>query len=238
MTAVASPHRLLLFGGTGSIGSAIADEFRNKGWQVIVVTRRVVPPGGALRWDPLSVNDIAGQEALAAHGPFDAVCWAQGQNCNDSVYDFDAVVHDELYRANVLYILQSIHHLVRSRLLAKPARLCVISSIWQNMGRQNKLSYSVTKSALQGLVLSAANDLGHDGHFINAVLPGALDTPMTHRNLSQEQIRKISDATQFGRLPTLSDVASTVYFLCSKANTGLTGQFIKVDLGFSDVRVI
>jgi 3-oxoacyl-[acyl-carrier protein] reductase len=116
--------------------------------------------------------------------------------------------------------------------------MCIISSIWQNLARQSKLSYCISKSALQGLVLSASADLAAEGHLINAVLPGALDTPMTRRNLTAEQINSLTSATAFGRLPSLTDVASLVCFLCSPENTGITGQFIAADLGFSHVRIV
>jgi len=134
--------------------------------------------------------------------------------------------------------LQSLSMLLKGALLQKSAKLCIVSSIWQEISRQNKLSYAISKSALRGLVLSLANDLAEDGHLVNAVLPGALDTPMTRSNLSEDQIRLIEHATKFNRLATLADVASTIYFLCSEENSGLTGQFLKVDLGFSDVRNI
>jgi len=61
---------------------------------------------------------------------------------------------------------------------------------------------------------------------------------MTHKNLAKEQLEKVIHSTQFGRLADLEDVSNTAYFLCSSNNTGVTGQFIKVDLGYSDVRVI
>jgi enoyl-[acyl-carrier-protein] reductase (NADH) len=48
----------------------------------------------------------------------------------------------------------------------------------------------------------------------------------------------VLNSTQFGRLASLQDVANAAYFLCSDGNTGITGQFIKVDLGYSDVRII
>jgi NAD(P)-dependent dehydrogenase (short-subunit alcohol dehydrogenase family) len=86
--------------------------------------------------------------------------------------------------------------------------------------------------------LSAAADLAQDGHLINAVLPGVLDTPMTRRNLSSDQIAKVAAATKFHRLPSLQSVVSTVLFLCSEDNVDLTGQFITADLGFSNVRFI
>lgn len=239
MTEIKQPEKLLLFGGSGAIGSATAQFFRSQGWKVVVVSRQSQQSvADQVCWDPLLQSHDEGLEQVAASGPYDAVCWAQGANVNDSVYSFDLVAHEKLYRANVLFVLASMKGLLVKSALKKPARLCVISSIWQNMARQNKLSYCVTKSALQGLVLSAANDLGKEGHLINAVLPGVIDTPMTRQNLSADQINKVIDSTQFGRLASLYDVATSVYGLCSKLNTGLTGQFVTVDLGYSHVRVI
>lgn len=232
-----SSSKLLLFGGTGAIGSSVKEYFLSQGWEVLVITRGVSSDPNTLVWDPLSQSELSGS-VLLGHGPFDAVCWAQGANCNDSIYSFDRSKHQAIYDANVTFILESLHFLLTNRCLSQPSRLCVISSIWQNMSRQNKLSYCVSKSAVQGLVLSLANDLASDGHLINAVLPGVLDTPMTRKNLSGAQIEKVISSTQFGRLSELNDVASMVYMLCSSMNTGVTGQFVNVDLGFSNVRVI
>jgi len=238
-------QRLLLFGGSGAIGGAVHQRFQEEGWQTVVVSRSARSDGASVRWDPISPNEATDPldknsaiDALRALGPFDAVCWAQGVNLNDSVYDFDAPKHENAYRVNVLYVLNSLHILLLEKLLRTPARLCVISSIWQNLARQSKLSYCVSKAALHGLVLSAAADLARDGHVINAVLPGVIDTPMTRKNLTHEQISKVEDATLFARLPTLEEVATVVYSLCRPDSTAVTGQFISVDLGFSNVRVI
>jgi len=231
--------RLLLFGGTGFIGSAINQYFQARGWLVYLVTRQTPTSGSMIHWDPLSeeASDNTPPE-LAQNGPFDAVCWAQGMNCSDSIFNLDLKLHNKLYQANVVYVLSTMHTLLKQDLLKKPARLCIISSIWQEMARQNKLSYCVTKAALQGLVLSAAADLASEGHVINAVLPGVIDTPMTRANLSAEQINGVEDATLFKRLPKLQEVASCVFDLCRPETTGITGQFIHVDLGYSRVRVI
>ena len=159
-------------------------------------------------------------------------------NGNDNIGNFDEKFHMELYRVNVVFILKSLNFLLNKNLLNKNARLCILSSIWQLISRQEKLSYGITKSAIQGLVLSLANDLAKDGYFVNAVLPGVIDTPMTHQNLSQLQIDKVKQSTGFNKLNSLVDVANAVHFLLSSNNSGITGQFIKVDLGFSDVRII
>jgi 3-oxoacyl-[acyl-carrier protein] reductase len=231
-----SRKKLLLFGASGSIGSAISQKFAGRLWQVVSVSRSVSSANDAICWNPL--DEPAPLDILRNYEAFDAVCWAQGQNCNDSIYNFDEQLHRDVYEANVIFILKTLSILIENNLLQKPAKLCVISSIWQNLARQNKLSYGVSKAAIQGLVLSIANDIGADRHLINAILPGALDTPMTHKNLTKEQMGVIVNSTQFRRLANLDDVANAAYFLCSPENTGLTGQFIKVDLGYSDVRVI
>lgn len=227
-------QKLLLLGASGSIGRAIHQKFVAQAWDVVGVTRGSASEACQISWNPLDKTSTFPNE----RGPFDAVCWAQGKNINDSIYGFNEGTHREIYEANVLYVLNSLNYLLKNNLLAKPARLCVISSIWQEIARQNKLSYCVSKSALKGLILSLANDMGADGHLVNAILPGALDTPMTHQNLSEKQLGAVLNSTQFGRLPSLQDVANSAYFLCSDENTGMTGQFIKVDLGYSDVRII
>ncbi|HET9113461.1 MAG TPA: SDR family oxidoreductase [Burkholderiales bacterium] len=230
----------MLFGASGAIGQAVAETFMSRGWSVTGVSRsRHDESVDRMSWivaDP--ENDISDGSVFDGGAPYQAVCWAQGANLNDSVYDIDETSHLALYKINCLFILTTLKLLLQRRLLSAPARLCVVSSIWQNLARQNKLSYAMTKAALQGLVLSAAADLAAEGHLINAVLPGALDTPMTRANLTSAQVSALTSATRFGRLPHLEDVANLAYFLCSEENTGITAQFIAADLGFSHVRIL
>jgi NAD(P)-dependent dehydrogenase (short-subunit alcohol dehydrogenase family) len=233
-TPTPNPH-LLIFGATGAIGTAIADAAIAKGWSVAGAARNAA----GTPWtyvDPFRPDFSA--EILRLGRPYTAVCWAQGANTNDTIYNVDLDRHMEIYQANVAYILITLKALLSAGLLAPSSRLCIVSSIWQNLARQSKLSYCVSKAALQGLVLSASADLAKDGHLINAVLPGALETPMTRRNLTPAQIDTLSNATAFHRLPALADVASLVLYLCSPGNTGITGQFIAADLGFSHVRMV
>ncbi len=240
MGTPATPHHLLVFGATGAIGHAIVSAAGTRGWQVTGVTRSLPEQAVAglqsIVADPTS--DSFQPDKLRSTTPYTAVCWAQGANLNDSVYNVDLEKHLEIYTANVAYILVTLKALLEHNLIAPATRMCVISSIWQNLARQSKLSYCISKSALQGLVLSASADLAKEGHLINAVLPGALETPMTRRNLTAAQIDGLSNATAFGRLPALTDVASLVCYLCSPENTGITGQFIAADLGFSHVRIV
>ena len=69
---------------------------------------------------------------------------------------------------------------------------------------------------------------------INNVLPGVIDNEMTRTTLDEEKLEYLKNYTNFNRLVTLEDVYETVLFLVSK-NTGITGQSIKVDLGFTNI---
>ena len=122
--------------------------------------------------------------------------------------------------------------LIKDNKLSKGSRLCVISSILQLESRPGKLSYSVSKAALQGLIKSCAIDLGKKGILINAVLPGVVATPMTRKHLTPEQISLVEQQSALSRLAEPKDVAKAVEFLVAPSNSSITGQFLTVDCGF------
>ena len=237
----AAPWRLLVFGVTGAIGAAAAEAAMERGWTVVGASRAGRRDGTSeghdiIRYDPFAEDGAGAPEWGDA---FDAVCWAQGANAADSVRDVTEASHLELYRANCVFVLLSLRDLLAAgKLSASGARLCVVSSIWQDRARQNKLSYTMTKAAIGGMVRSASVDLAADGHLINAVLPGVIDTPMTRQNLSAEQLDRVQSATPFGRLASLASVAEAIGFFCSSANTGVTGQSVTVDMGFSNAHLL
>jgi len=229
---------VIVFGASGSIGQAICTHFKEQEYLVIGVGRNSSSQSSMVQWSGNAQGFSADVMRLLGSTQINAVVWAQGMNFNDDIDTFDLHEHLNMYEANVTYILSTLKVLMESDLLQTNARLCVISSIWQNIARQQKLSYCITKSALQGLVQSLSVDLGKQGMLINAVLPGALDTVMTRANLSQEQISRLESITPLGTLPDLTDVTGLVAYLCSPQNTGITGQFIAADRGFSNARIL
>lgn len=227
MTAVA-----LVVGASGAIGGAVAERLSGDGFDVWKAQRSI----GDAQTVQLDAQRSETYANLAAVPPCSAVVWAQGTNNNDSVREFEATKLREIVETNAVLVVESLHTLLDAGRIVDGARLCIISSIWQHVTRHNKLSYTVSKAALDGVVRSAAADLASAGILVNAVLPGVLDTPMTRSMLSAEQISAFEQATGFGRLVSLDDVVNTVAFLCSARNSGITGQSIAVDLGFSHER--
>ncbi len=227
-------QRALVFGGSGAIGATIVARFAAAGYLVIATSRR---GGGTLvACDPLDDPDSLAR--VAALGPFDAVVWAQGANLNDSAVDVDVQAFRQTFDANVTFVVASLSALVREGAVRDGGRMVVLSSIWQTLARADKFSYTVSKAAIGGLVRAASVDLAPRGIRVNAVLPSVIDTAMTRAMLSPEQVDFVASQTGFGRLNTTDDVAGLVISLCGAANTGVTGQSIPVDLGFSHARVL
>jgi NAD(P)-dependent dehydrogenase (short-subunit alcohol dehydrogenase family) len=209
----------LVFGAKGALGSAIVDELQQRDYRVH------------------THSHDQSIEALDAMPILDAVVWAQGINGSDSIADgFSEATYGAVIEANVTFVARSMAHLLKISRINNPARFCVLSSIWQDQARTNKLSYTVSKAAVGGLVRSCAADLGNRGILINAVLPGVVDTAMTRKNLSSEQIEHIQGASALGHLATPQDIATTVAFLISPENRSITAQSLTVDAGFSLIR--
>ena len=122
--------------------------------------------------------------------------------------------------------------LLKNNKINNNAKMVIVSSIWEELTRENKLSYSISKAALSGLVKNVAYDLSSKNILINNVLPGVIDNEMSQKILLPEQFNYIKNYMHFDRLITLNDVYKTIKFLTTE-NSGITGQSIKVDLGFT-----
>ena len=221
---------LLIFGSTGTLGGAILDKYRAEKWDVTCAVRKVV-------------NDCDIQlpltSAVLGSKKFDAVVFAQGANVNGSAMQTGTKELNELFEANVTVIAESVSTLMGAGAINEDGRVVILSSLWEQFTRQEKFAYSVTKAAVGGLVRSLAVDLGRQKKIlVNGILPGIINSPMVARTLSPEQIANVVSQTPVGDLATPVDVANSVYMFGSSLNTGISGQSIFVDRGFSVARTI
>jgi 3-oxoacyl-[acyl-carrier protein] reductase len=67
---------------------------------------------------------------------------------------------------------------------------------------------------------------------VNAVLPGFVETEMTHRNNTPDQLEALVSQVPLGRLAQPPEIAKFVAFLASPANTYIAGQTLVIDGGF------
>jgi len=219
-----------IFGSSGALGTAISTEFENLGSNVI----RLTSSQGGEKY--ISTQEKNWECSVATAGKISAAVWAQGFNQSDNIDSFSVETFNQHVQANLTYVLETLSRLISIDSFSDGARLVVLSSIWQESSRPNKLSYIVTKSAIKGLISGLCLELGAKGISINAVLPGVTDTPMTQRNLTSEQISHVIEETPLHKLASIKEISKTVTWLASKESNGINGQFITIDNGWSRYR--
>jgi NAD(P)-dependent dehydrogenase (short-subunit alcohol dehydrogenase family) len=223
---------ILIFGANGSIGNYVFTQFNSEkeNYNVVGTTTN----SEKVCENIIYVSNIFLENLLNIEN-IDIVIWAQGHNFNDNIDTFNKNNFEKMMDGNVSFILSTLNFLISNNKINKNAKMVVVSSIWENFSRENKLSYSITKAALSGLVKNLSFDLSKKNILINNVLPGVIDNEMTRKTLSEEELSYIKNYMNFGRLITLDDVFKTVKFLVVE-NTGITGQSITVDLGFTNFK--
>jgi hypothetical protein len=169
---------------------------------------------------------------------FDGVIWAQGLNLSDTVTEFEVKKFNELISANVVYVLETAKILLDQNKLSNGSNLVIISSIWSQLGRPNKLTYAVTKSAVSAAVRSMAIDLGEKGIQVNTISPGPIDSSMTRANLSDVQINEISKESPLRRMVNLSEVSALAAKFANGEILGVTGQDIVIDAGWGIAKLV
>jgi NAD(P)-dependent dehydrogenase (short-subunit alcohol dehydrogenase family) len=223
----------LIFGATGSIGNYIFEELKKVNVNVIGTTTNTNKI--TLTSDNIILVTSDNQSSLKNISNVNIVIWAQGCNFNDNINNFNEDNFNNLMNGNVTFVLKTLNTLLKENKIQDNAKLVIISSIWEEFTRENKLSYSISKAALSGLVKNLSYDLSGKNILINNVLPGVIDNEMTRKTLDENQLNYIKNYLNFGRLINLDDVYRLVKFLVIE-NTGITGQSIRVDLGFTNLR--
>jgi len=113
-----------------------------------------------------------------------------------------------------------------------------ISSIEGWVGNAFLPAYCASKAGVLGLTRSACALLGPDGIRVNAVCPGAVETPLIAPLLELPGAREnLINHTPLGRLAQPEDIASVVRFLLSDDAAYITGSSIIVDGGMTAVGV-
>ncbi len=227
--------KLLIFGGTGVLGSAIAEKYQANDYQVTYGVRKISNPDNQFLL-PLSEEPVP---ELLKGQLFDTVIFAQGANNNDSVMNHSIDDLNRLFEANVTFISETSKALLLHNLIKHKAKIVILSSFWEQLTRQDKMSYTVTKAAVGGLVRSMAVDLGNaKGILVNGLLPGVVDSPMARGLLKPEQIENVQWQTPGHQMVVPLDVANAAYLLGCEDNTAISGQSLFVDYGFSVARVL
>jgi meso-butanediol dehydrogenase/(S,S)-butanediol dehydrogenase/diacetyl reductase len=236
---------VLVTGGAGGIGLATAERFASEGARVGIADRdanhanavvdQVRHAGAPDAWafacdvsDPAQVASCV-SDAIARSGSLDVVVNNAGVMTFKSIVDLTRDDWNRVLGVDLLgaffFIQQAFQHM-------KPGGAVVnVASIHAVETEPMVAPYAAAKAALVSLTRSAALEGRPRGIRVNAVLPGAVDTPMLWDNPNVKAgIEKI-DRTDVGA-PT--DIAAAIAYLASDDAKFVQGAALVVDGGRLD----
>ena len=229
--------KLLVTGGTGSIGSSICNYFNNNGCKDIYSTttnlNKVRENQAYIKFKEINLNNI--------------------ENINlDELFDFDIdflVLNAGLNKDNIFLRMSSedwnsvinvnlnssfhlLKYCVKKMVKKKFGRIVFISSVVAYTGNPGQANYTASKAAISGLVKSLALELSSRNITVNSIAPGFISSNMTDK-LNDDQKNAILERIPMKKLGNSDDIAKAVGFLCSENANYITGQTLHVNGGLA-----
>lgn len=231
---------VLITGGTGAIGSAIAEEF-SKTDDVIFTYYKSAERAGqlaekfhckAVQMNVCDENSV--QEAInSVIGEFYHIDILVNNAGIALIKPFLDMTAEDWRRVtdNDLTGVFNVTRAVMPHMVRRGSGSVVnISSVWGVCGASCETAYSAAKAGVIGLTKALAKELGPSGVTVNAVAPGVIDSPMNSSHLTADELSALCEETPLGRLGQPSEVAKAVRALAE--NRFITGQVLGVDGGF------
>ncbi|NJO55218.1 MAG: SDR family oxidoreductase [Rhodospirillales bacterium] len=236
---------VLILGGSGGIGFALAKRMISQGRPIVIAARhgdRLNAAAQKLGGVPSFQCDTTDAAALS-----EAVAKAAGtEGLSGVAYCVGSIVLKPLKRATVAdfteaFILNAVGAAVAVQ-AAEPAlrsargSVILFSTVAAQAGFPNHSVIAAAKGAVEALTRSLAADLAPDVR-VNCISPSLIRTPLAATLTANETVAKsIAALHPIPRLGEVDDIASLAALLLSPESGWITGQIIGVDGGRSTVR--
>jgi len=239
---------VLITGAAGGVGRATVQLFIDNGWRVIGVDRQEY--GTSFPTDGLfikaDISDPANLEMIYSRArQFTATLDAVVNNAayqvtkpllETSVEEWDQVMASNL--RSVFLGAKLAHPLLKA---GGGGAIVNTSSVHAVATSANIAAYAASKGGLLALTRAMAIEFAVDNIRVNAILPGAVDTPMLHAGLNRdhagagslpERLENLARRTVNGRIGKPEEIAHAIYFLADNIQSSfMTGQAMIVDGG-------
>lgn len=236
--------KVIITGACGGIGRGAAEAFKRASWHVIGIDQSSAPSD--LDIDEFVQADLAAERGVEAIRSelghierLDALVNNAALQVNQPLVQTTDEEWTAVMNTNVRAAFQMIREF-HSALSAARGSVVNVSSVHAVATSMNVAVYAISKGALVALTRSAALELAAEGIRCNAVLPGAVMTPMLEAGLSRREhpdgpdgnLNALIERTPLGFVATPEQIAPTIIHL---ADTDLspytTGQMMVVDGG-------
>jgi NAD(P)-dependent dehydrogenase (short-subunit alcohol dehydrogenase family) len=239
---------VLITGAAGGIGRATIHLFANNGWRVIGVDRRPYgkgfPDKGLFIQTEVSMPESMESIFLQVQA-FTPTLDALVNNAavqvakpliETTVEEWDMVIANNLRPAFLLAKL--VYPLFKA---AGGGAIVNVSSVHAVQTSANIAAYAASKGGLLALTRATAIEFAKDNIRVNAILPGAVDTPMLRAGLNRGHVSgndiytrldNLARKTVNGRVGQPAEIAHAIYFLADDTQSSfMTGQAMIVDGG-------
>jgi NAD(P)-dependent dehydrogenase (short-subunit alcohol dehydrogenase family) len=240
----------LVTGGNSGIGLATAKRFASEGAHVFITGRREPELAAAVKEVGRNVTGVRGDVSKPADldrlfdqirrekGRLDIVFANAGFAKQAPLGKITEEDYDRTFDVNVKGVLFTVQKALA--LLPDGASIILNASIVASKGLSSNSVYSATKAALRSFARTWTTDLKDRGIRVNAVSPGATDTPGLRELLGSTEAGRqlketIANSVPLGRMGTPDDIAKAVLFLASDDSSYITGTELFVDGGFAQV---
>ena len=239
---------LLITGAAGGIGRATVHHFADKGWQVIGVDRAAFgddfPANGLFIQSDISIGENLESIFQQARSFTDrlhalvnnAAVQIAKPLVETSVAEWDAVMASNLRSA--FLGIKLAHPLF---VAAGGGAIVNVSSVHAVATSANIAAYASSKGGLLALTRAVAIEFARDNIRCNAILPGAVDTPMLRAGLNRghlsgddilQRLDNLARKTVNGRVGRPEEIAQAIYFLADDTQSSfMTGQALVIDGG-------
>jgi NAD(P)-dependent dehydrogenase (short-subunit alcohol dehydrogenase family) len=239
---------MLITGAAGGIGRATVKVFTEMGWRVIGVDRREFgepfPSGGLFIQadiaEPADLERIFDQ--AAAFSPTldalinNAAIQIAKPLVETTVAEWDLVMTHNL--RSVFLGVKLAHPLLKA---GGGGAIVNVSSVHAICTSANISSYAASKGGMLALTRAMAIEFAPDNIRANAILPGAVDTPMLRASMQRgslaggtvlDRLENLARKTVNGRVAQPEEIARSIYFLADNHQSSfMTGQALVVDGG-------
>ncbi len=239
---------VMITGAAGGIGRATVHHFARMGWKVIGVDRAAFgegfPPDGAFIQADISISENL-QAIFEAAQRITAQLHALVNNAavqvakpmlETSIEEWNLVLASNL--TSVFLGVKLAYPLLKA---AGGGAIVNVSSVHAVATSANIAAYAASKGGLLALTRAMAIEFAKDNIRANAILPGAVDTPMLRAGLGRghvsgsdilERLDNLARKTVNGRIGKPDEIAHAIYFLADETQSSfMTGQALIVDGG-------